>query len=171
MTTAPLRPLARRAGPDTTHLYLTQRQTVLARGEDTGGAFALVEEVVRAGLEPPPHLHTREDEAFYVLEGEVDFQAGDLSHHAVPGDFVFLPRGLSHSFTLRTPTARLLVLLTPGGFERFFLALARPLTPEPGSPTPEDFRRLLARAPEHGIVWAARGPAEQEEGGPPAGDG
>lgn len=95
MTTAPLRPFARRAGPDTTHLYLTQRQTVLARSEDTGGAFALVEEFVRAGVEPPPHLHAREEEAFYVLEGEVDFRAGDLFYHAVPGDFVFLPRGPS----------------------------------------------------------------------------
>ncbi|WP_169405678.1 cupin domain-containing protein [Deinococcus apachensis] len=88
---------------------------MLRRGEDTGGAFALVEECVQAGLEPPPHLHTHEDETFYLLEGEVEFQVGDRRHRATPGDCVFLPRGLPHAFKLRSPTARLLVLLTPGG--------------------------------------------------------
>lgn len=154
MTDARHLPFARRADADTIHLYLSQRQTILATAEETGGAFALVEETVRAGLEPPPHIHTREDEAFYVIDGDVDFHVGDRTLHATPGTFVYLPRGVPHAFAVRTPTARLLVLLAPGGFERFFAGLARPLVDDPAPPTPEEFGRLLATAPTYGIEWA-----------------
>lgn len=154
MTTVQHQPLTRRADANTTHLYLAQQQTVLARSDETGGAFALIEELVQAGLEPPPHIHTREDEAFYVLDGQVDFHVGDCTHHVTGGGFIFLPRGIAHSFKLRTPTARLLVFLTPGGFERFFLEMAQPLKEGPTPPGPEDFARLLTEAPRHGIEWA-----------------
>lgn len=147
-------PYIRRAAPDTTHLYLAQPQTILAHSTDTGGAFAVVEEVMRAGMEPPLHTHTCEDEAFYVLEGQLDFQIGDEQHHATPGDFVYLPRGLPHTFKVITPTARLLVLLTPGGFEAFFGSLATPLQDDPPPPTPADFQRLVQEAPTYGIKWA-----------------
>lgn len=154
MTTLPLSPLVRRAAPDTTHLYLAQPQTILAHSEDTGGAFAMVEEVMRAGMEPPLHTHTNEDEAFYVLDGQLDFQIGDGVHPVAQGDFIFLPRGLPHAFKLTTPTARLLVLLTPGGFERFFTGMATPLHADPAPPTPADFQRLVREAPAYGIQWA-----------------
>ncbi|WP_034383626.1 quercetin 2,3-dioxygenase [Deinococcus sp. YIM 77859] len=159
MTSAPLRPLTRRAGPETSHLYLSQQQTVLIRSEETGGAFALIEELVQAGLEPPAHLHTREDESFYLLEGEVEFQVGDVTYDMARGDCVFLPRGIPHAFKLRSPTAHMLVLLTPGGFERFFLTLARPWANDPAPPTPEDFTQLLTEARRYGIEWVVPGPA------------
>ncbi|GHF43260.1 quercetin dioxygenase-like cupin family protein [Deinococcus metalli] len=154
-------PYIRRAAPDTTHLYLGQPQTVLARTLDTGGAFAVVEEVMRAGLEPPLHTHTREDEAFYVLDGQLDFQIGNEHRRATPGDFVYLPRGMPHAFKVVTPTARMLVLLTPGGFEAFFGAMATPLQDDPLLPTPADFQRLVSEAPAYGIQWAMPATADQ----------
>lgn len=157
MTSTRSLPFARCADADTTRLYLSQRQTLLATAAETGGAFALVEETVRAGLEPPPHVHTREDEAFYLIDGDVEFQVGERTLRATPGTFVFLPRGVPHAFRVLTPTARLLVLLTPGGFERFFQEMARPLTDDPAPPTPDEFGRLLATAPTYGIQWAEAG--------------
>jgi quercetin dioxygenase-like cupin family protein len=67
------------------------------------------------------HIHTGEDEAFYVLEGAVDFVCGDERFRGEAGAFVFLPRGLPHSFLgASDPEARVLVLLAPGGLEELF---------------------------------------------------
>jgi hypothetical protein len=76
------------------------------------------------------HTHTREDEAFYVLEGELTFQVGDQTINAPVGTFVFSPRGIQHSFRVTSETnARRLTLITPAGFEEFFK------TPPPSDPT------------------------------------
>lgn len=155
MTLNQLLPITRRDPSSTSHLFLGQHQTLLARSEETGGAFALIEEVVQAGLEPPRHTHTHEDESFYVLDGQLEFSIGEDTHPATQGDFVFLPRGLPHAFKLQTPTARLLVLLTPGGFERLFLSMATPVSEAQGPPEPAAFQQLLREAPEHGIRWDA----------------
>src|SRR5262245_47400614 len=72
--------------------------TILASGEDTGGAYALMHAVVPPGGGPPPHLHRREDEAFYVLEGELVFQADGRDIAATAGAWITLPRGSLHTF-------------------------------------------------------------------------
>lgn len=107
-----------------------------AVGEQTGGWFSLVEATIRKGVEPPLHVHQREEEAFYVLEGEIDFQVGDEIRPATPGSFVFAPRGIPHTFALRTDVARALILIAPAGHEHAFFrfsegATARVLPPEP----------------------------------------
>ncbi len=96
---------------------------VKASGEETGGALAVFEEnePVDTGL----HVHEREDELFYVLDGEHVFTVGDTEHHAGPGDLVFAPRGVPHAQRRVVPrTGRTLVLTAPAGLEGFFRELA-----------------------------------------------
>ena len=94
--------------------------TIRARAEDTGGALGLVEASFYEGFGPPLHVHSREDEAFYVLEGRIRFRQGDHDFVGGPGTWVWGPRGVPHAFRVESERARALVLMTPGGFERMF---------------------------------------------------
>ena len=89
--------------------------TFLATGQDTQGQFALQEQVGRKGNVPPPHIHYREDEVFYVQEGEMTFSIGDQTIKATPGTMVFAPRDVVHSFTIDSEQVRILVMNTPAG--------------------------------------------------------
>jgi len=94
--------------------------TIKARAEDTGGALGLVEGSFYEGFGPPLHVHHREDEGFYVLEGEIRFRQGDDEFVAGPGSFVWGPREVPHAFKVQPGGARALIIVTPGGFERMF---------------------------------------------------
>src|SRR3989337_1708410 len=72
------------------------------------------------GCGPPLHVHSREDEALYVLEGQIRFRQGDDEFVAGPGTWVWGPRGVPHAFKVESEAARALVVVTPGGFERMF---------------------------------------------------
>lgn len=87
-----------------------------ASGRDIGVAEVLTQ----PGDEPPLHVHKNEDEWFYMLDGEVTFHVGGESRIGGPGAFVFFPRTIPHTFTVESPTARFLLMNTPGGFERMF---------------------------------------------------
>jgi len=89
-------------------------------GADTDGAWALVEQHV-LGANPPLHLHEREDEAFYVLAGRVRVWVGDAEFEGDAGTFVLAPRGVPHTYA-RQPgeDLKLLVLVSPAGFEQMF---------------------------------------------------
>src|SRR5688500_19633671 len=87
-----------RAGEGKAYWVVGDLYTILASGEDTGGAYALIHAVVPPGGGPPPHTHSREDEAFYVLEGELAFHADGREFAATPGAWVTLARGSLHSF-------------------------------------------------------------------------
>ncbi len=91
-----------------------------ARAEDTSGAIGLVEGSFYKGFGPPLHVHRREDEAFYVLEGKIRFRQGDDDFVAGPGTWVWGLRGVPHTFKVQSERARALILVTPGGFERMF---------------------------------------------------
>ena len=101
------------------------RITVLLRSEETAGALALVENRAPGGFRGPP-LHRHEfDETFYVLDGELTFQVVDELVTAGPGEVVFAPRGVPHTFANRGDApARYLIACTPAGFERYFARLA-----------------------------------------------
>src|SRR3954452_6616433 len=94
--------------------------TIKARAEDTGGALGVVEGRFYEGFGPPLHVHSREDEALYVLAGQIRFREGDEEFVAGPGTWVWCPRGVPHAFKVESETARALVVVTPGGFERMF---------------------------------------------------
>jgi len=131
------------------------RYTIMCGGNDTGGAFAMMEAIVPPGHGPPPHIHSREDEAFYVLEGEVQFHADGSSFTVTSGAWVTLAKGSLHYFenTGSTP-ARMLILVTASGLEDFFLEVGREAIEgeaEPVLPTPEDIQRLVDTAPKYGL--------------------
>jgi quercetin dioxygenase-like cupin family protein len=128
---------------------------VLASGHQTGDVYALSEIRVSPDNGPPPHIHSREDECFFVLEGEVDFQVGDKKITAKPGTFVQGPRGVAHSFKNNTKQpARILGFVTPAGFENFFKEFAQPVASfdSPAIPVSEEqVKKLLAAAPKYGL--------------------
>jgi quercetin dioxygenase-like cupin family protein len=127
----------------------------LASGAETGDAYALHEIRVSPGNGAPPHIHSREDESFFVLEGEVDFQVGDEKITATPGTFIQGPKGIAHSFKTNTQLpARILAFITPAGFENFFKEFAQPIASfhSPAIPaSKEEVDKLLAAAPEYGL--------------------
>jgi quercetin dioxygenase-like cupin family protein len=93
-----------------------------ASHESTGGRFSIFEQAIPAGYGVPPHRHAAEDEAMYVLEGDIEIDGDAGAHRGGAGGFVFLPRGRFHSFRNAGPApARALVICTPGAaLERCF---------------------------------------------------
>ncbi len=108
--------------------------TIKARAEDTAGALGLVDGTFYRGFGPPLHVHAREDEAMYVLEGEIRFRQGDRKLVAGPGTWIWQPRGVPHAFKVESDRARALVIVTPGGFEAMFEAGGVPLSESPEPP-------------------------------------
>ena len=106
--------------------YLGSLITNLAETKDTNGAFCLLETTLVPGNEPPPHVHSREDELFYVLEGEFDVYVGETAFNAEAGECIFLPRFTPHAFVIRSPRLRMLTLFSPGGLEEAFRSMSSP---------------------------------------------
>jgi quercetin dioxygenase-like cupin family protein len=100
--------------------------TNLAEKKDTNGAFLLVEGLLAPGTEPPPHVHTREDELFYVLEGEFDVYVGQKAFNVKAGECVFMPRLRPHAFVIRSSRLRVLTLFTPAALEEVFRPWSTP---------------------------------------------
>ena len=116
---------------------------LIADTESTDGSFAMLEVVIGPNQGPPRHFHQREDEMWYILEGEFRFFADDRMFNADPGGFVFVPRGTSHCFqNLRSTPSRLLVMFTPSGMERFFIEHAQ----LPEGPVDADVYEAIANA-------------------------
>ena len=131
------KPYSRRLGGEASYWSLGLLQTFLAEGKDTDERFSLGEGLAPKGAEPPPHTHTREDEAYYILEGELTFRVGGQPVEVGPGDYVWLPRGVEHSFEIKTEQARALVLFTPAGMEEAFKQLGEPAKSATLPPPPE----------------------------------
>ncbi len=105
--------------------FLGSRARILVDGEDTDARLGLVDMIeIPAGHMPPLHVHHAEDEAFYVLEGEVTLYLPGRQVECVPGDFVLAPRGIPHAYRVGERSARWLVISSPAGFERFVAAVA-----------------------------------------------
>jgi len=100
--------------------------TFKATGADTSGRFWLMEYLVGPGTTVALHSHAGEDQAWYVIEGELRCTVGELSFRAQPATFVYLPRGVLHGLTVETSSARLLVLGTPAGAEHVFWETGEP---------------------------------------------
>ena len=126
----------------------------LVTGEETGGAFFMAVGLVLPGGGPPPHIHSREDESFYLLEGTLSVQIGDKTLQALPGDFVYLPRGIAHTFrNTGTENARMLVTATPAGLEKYFMETFEPAVEGSGPPTLTEalIKRAMVAAPRYGL--------------------
>jgi mannose-6-phosphate isomerase-like protein (cupin superfamily) len=130
--------------------------TYLAEGAETAASYCLIEAVLKPGDEPPPHVHSREDELFYVLNGRFDVHVGDQSFEVKEGGCVFMPRGMPHAFIIQSPRIHLLALFTPAGIEEAFRAVCVPapvldLPAEPVEPTSESLERSKRRLLELGV--------------------
>jgi quercetin dioxygenase-like cupin family protein len=124
MPTETAQPYHLAAGEGQPMSWLTAAFRLKASGEQIG----LIELEASPGVEPPMHVHHNEDEWYYVLDGEVTFHVGDAVYRGQPGSLAFLPRSVPHTSTIETPSAAMLLLNAPGGFERMF-ELA-PTTPD-----------------------------------------
>jgi len=128
--------------------------TFKATGESTAGGLVLIENLTAPDGGPPPHIHTREDEFFSVLDGTFEIRIGDELHTVGPGGFAYVPRGTVHNFrnTADTPS-RILVGFTPGGIEGFFRESGRPATDDgPAPPLDEDeIARTTSAARRYGV--------------------
>lgn len=123
--------------------------TIKLSGDDTEGAFILFENVNAPGRSIPRHVHQHEDETFYVLEGEVEFQIGEEKITARAGATVFLPRDVPHGFRVVSLTsARMLVLATPAGLDGYFTEMNRL-----GSTVPPDMDRIASISARYGISF------------------
>jgi mannose-6-phosphate isomerase-like protein (cupin superfamily) len=115
------------AGEGQSIWFLNNRMTIKATGRTTGGAYGLLETELAPRFSPPLHVHHREDESFWILDGEVSVRCGERTFRAGPGAFIFLPRDVPHTFVVEGDRpARMLTLLTPGGGEGFFVEGGRP---------------------------------------------
>jgi quercetin dioxygenase-like cupin family protein len=114
---------------------------IKATAEDTGGRISIVEITEPPGAEAPLHVHHREDEGFWVLDGDVTFEVGDTTFEASAGDFAFGPRDIPHRYKVGDDGCRMLFLLTPGGFEGAIRDMSTPAssrTLPPDSEPPPD---------------------------------
>jgi len=125
-----------------------------AIGAETGEAYALCEVTVEPQSGTPFHRHSREDEAFYVQVGELQFQLEDQAVVATAGTFLYSPKGQAHQFTNQTATAaKLLIWVTPAGFERFIAEVGQTVAPVQVGATlsPADVDNILVTASRYGI--------------------
>jgi mannose-6-phosphate isomerase-like protein (cupin superfamily) len=119
-------PLLLKAGEGKSVWSLGGRFTMKLNGSEAEDRFALVEAIATRATEPPLHIHHNEDEAWYVLEGQLTFYVADKILEASAGSFIFAPRGIPHTFTVDVEPSRVLVFATPAGFERFAFELGEP---------------------------------------------
>jgi mannose-6-phosphate isomerase-like protein (cupin superfamily) len=115
--------------------------TYKARSEDTDGKYALTEGVAPPHRGAPTHIHHREDEALYILDGDFEIECGGKTFHAGPGTFALLPKNLPHRFqNLSVQPGKVLCVQSPGGVEEFFEHMS--LLAKAGPPDPAKIREL-----------------------------
>jgi mannose-6-phosphate isomerase-like protein (cupin superfamily) len=123
-----------------------------AADEQTEGRFAFMDQRVPGNYAAPVHVHHCEDEAWYVLEGEVTFFCGDEIFSAGPGAWVFLPKDVPHSFRVGAAGGRLLTLSAPAEFANFVKAAGEPAPQLVMPPAePGDMKQLAKIAAKYGI--------------------
>ncbi len=120
---------------------------------DTGGQQVIIEITEPPGAQAPLHVHHREDEGFWILDGDVTFEVADTTIEAHAGDYVFGPRDIPHRYTVGSAGCRMLFIMTPGGFEDLVIAMSQPAAsrtlPPPSTEEP-DWAMIAAAAKAHG---------------------
>jgi quercetin dioxygenase-like cupin family protein len=141
--------------------FLGALSQVRVGGEQTNGAFALVENLNRRGNGSPVHVHDQEEETLFVLDGELQVFVGEEEHIAGPGTVAVLPKRLRHAYVVTSATARFLTLHIPAGFEQFAAEVGEPaqtLALPPQSAVLPDRAALAETAARHGITILAPPP-------------
>lgn len=131
-------------------LWMGEPTLLKATGEDTGGLYTVAEILTTPDGLVPLHVHHREDEAFFVLDGEVTFSIGDDVFEAGPGAFAFGPTDVPHRYAVRTPSARMLMVFSPSGFEGFIRETSEPTSSLETIQIDIDFDLIMAAAERFG---------------------
>lgn len=135
----PFHPILTDAGGGHTFTMLGTTMRLLATSDATGGRYTVLEQVTPAGWGPPRHIHSREDEIFYVLDGSYELHVGDERRIVSAGGSAILPRNLPHGFrNVASTPSRLAFVIVPGGLDNYFLAVAKCSPP----PTPAQLVEL-----------------------------
>jgi quercetin dioxygenase-like cupin family protein len=128
----------------------------LATGKETNGNYATFEALVPPGGGPPPHVHSREEESFYVLEGEITFTVNGERIVATAGAFANIPVGTPHAFKNESARpARMIISVAPAGVEEMFFEFGVPVAPGTQTappPTEAEIKKLIEIAPKYGIT-------------------
>jgi quercetin dioxygenase-like cupin family protein len=147
-------PIAHQAGEGEALWFLGSLVTIKSSAETTGGIVGVTENLSPRGGGSPLHVHRREDEWFYVLEGELTLWVGGEIIVARAGAFAFGPRDVPHTFEVTSDEARFLLVVEPAGFEGFVRQVGEPAAELRIPPPPEgppDMEKLGAAAAEYGI--------------------
>jgi quercetin dioxygenase-like cupin family protein len=127
---------------------------IKASAADTGGQMAIIEITEPPGAEAPLHVHHREDEGFWLLEGSATFEVGGMTIEAEAGDYLFGPRDIPHGYTVGAAGCRMLFIMTPGGIEELIIATSEPAAsrtlPSPPEEEP-DWEHLVSMARAYGV--------------------
>jgi quercetin dioxygenase-like cupin family protein len=129
----------------------------LAAGTETGGALGISLVTQPPGVATPLHVHSNEAEAFFILDGELRYRAGETVHHLTAGSFIYLPQGLPHAFRIVGATpAKILAIVTPGALLALYdevgiPAAERRLPGQDGTPMEEEIRRWNEVGPRYGL--------------------
>lgn len=137
--------------------------TILLDGNETDGTYTVMEAILPVGGGPPPHVHSREDEGFLVITGEVTFYLGDKTIVLTAGQYLLAPRGIPHHF-VNTGTIEAIVIetATPSGIEEFFAEVGTPISGRNAERIPltkESIARMIAAAPKYGVTMIVSGGA------------
>ena len=147
-------PIALQPDQGEAYWFLGTLVIIKSSGDSTDGRVSVTENLAPKDSGSPMHVHHREDEWFYVMEGELTFWVGGEVINAPAGSFVYGPRDIPHTFTVTSDQARFLLVVEPAGFEGFIRAVGEPaktLTIPPPPEGPPDMEKLIAIAAEHGV--------------------
>lgn len=138
--------IVRKPGDGTHFMFWSGEEFIWkVTGSDTDGVLDMGELVVEPGIAVPEHIHHRNDETFYILEGRLSLAVEGDVHDLEPGSFVFVPRGVRHMWrNVEAERARILLTFTPGGMDGYF-AEVNPLLQEP-----MDLKRILPVCAKYG---------------------
>lgn len=130
---------------------------ILTTTEVTGGFYTIIEGIIPPeDPGPPPHTHSREDESFYIVEGNFKFFLGDEEIKADPGDYIHCPRRIRHTFrNVGKSRGKVLVVVSPSGFEKFLQEVGEAVqagTTSVPPPDPEHIQKLIETAPKYGLI-------------------
>jgi len=126
-------------------------------GQQSGGTTFVLHATVPPGGGPPPHIHTRESETYFIEQGELCFTLGDEHRTLRAGEFVHIPQGTAHTFTNQgAALARMLVVFAPAGMEGWFAEVLVPVEPTDTHPvaySPAQLDFMIEAGPRHGVAW------------------
>jgi quercetin dioxygenase-like cupin family protein len=140
--------------------FLGGRTKIVVPGEKTGLSMSVLEFDETRGQAPPLHVHAGEDELWVVLDGEISFFVGDARHDLTAGQIAFGPRGIPHSYLVRSARSRMAAVFAPSGIEEWFRANGSPIGPSDAFPAAFDIAAIVASAETYSLHVAGPPPTE-----------